>query len=106
MFLYPHTGLYGMLCKEDVLFLQEENGRYLQHHIIATTYAPSLEYCREFCLMIDNYACKSVNYRTANSSCDLNDSDHFEHPHDLIDSKDYQYSARKVCTNAPESREN
>lgn len=87
------TDAYGMGCK-NMLFYPEKSGKYLRNHVINTFIGYSTSDCEMYCYM--SHMCQSFNYRAVNVSCEINDSDHFQHPDDLINGADYVYLATKV----------
>ncbi|XP_048581467.1 adhesion G protein-coupled receptor L3 isoform X2 [Nematostella vectensis] len=78
--LYSFSETEG--CK-SVIWLPEVNGSSLLNHVILNiTNKQSPDACQVECFMNDN--CRSYNYDRKLQLCQLSNSDHMEHPDDLL----------------------
>ncbi|XP_031557585.1 neurogenic locus notch homolog protein 4-like, partial [Actinia tenebrosa] len=56
--------------------------------------------CRIMCYNTDT--CVSYNYKKDSTACDLNDSDHIQHPQDFVKQSGYVYvGTENACQNSP-----
>ena len=64
---------------------------YLAGHVISTRIVRSLSECLMLCS--HDFVCKSMNFRLADKSCELNNADRFTHPEDFGTKEGYVYMA-------------
>ncbi|XP_031571518.1 uncharacterized protein LOC116305691 [Actinia tenebrosa] len=85
------------LCKGEecktVAFLPEDKGSYLKNHTKETVTTDTQTICRIQCYLSNH--CVSYNYHQRTGTCEINDSDNFQHPGDLIRRDGYVYHATK-----------
>ena len=81
-----------------IKFLPPQHGFYLEGHIILNlTIENKFRLCEHHCLMESD--CVSVNIGPPIDNkiiCELSNSDHFQHPEDVIRRPDWTYGATEV----------
>ncbi|XP_031569775.1 uncharacterized protein LOC116304216 [Actinia tenebrosa] len=92
--LLQNSGVVATVCKTMSL-LPEKSGSYLRNHAIRTLTVSSQSMCRITCYLSDKQ-CLSYNFHQSSGTCEINDSDEFQHPEDLIPSHGHVYRGTKV----------
>lgn len=74
-------------------FTAAEEGRYLEHHVIQSILVDDNDFCQMKCYV--EQTCSSYNLGSMESRdkfvCELSDSDHYQHPGDLVFKKGFSY---------------
>lgn len=74
-------------------FTKAEEGRYLEHHVIQSILVDDNDFCQMKCYV--EQTCSSYNLGSLESGdkfvCELSDSDHYQHPGDLVFKKGFSY---------------
>ncbi|KAJ7360315.1 hypothetical protein OS493_016946 [Desmophyllum pertusum] len=81
-------------------FIEPEAGSYLEHHVIQNTSVDNNGQCEINCYV--EKLCFSFNLGMPESGdkliCELSDSDHYQHPGDLVSKKGFSYHpTAKLC---------
>ena len=74
-------------------FTAAEEDRYLEHHVIQSTFVDDDDSCQMKCYV--QQTCLSYNLGSMESGnkfvCELSDSDHYQHPGDLVFKKGFSF---------------
>ena len=78
-------------------YTYSKRGHYLKGHLISSENVENVGVCYVKCSK--NQHCKSINFHSGDSLCELNDADWFSHPCDYVLKKDHAYISysSKVC---------
>ncbi|XP_078366557.1 uncharacterized protein LOC144650697 [Oculina patagonica] len=94
----------ALACSEDTCrilkFTEPEADRYLSHHVIQSILVDDNDHCQFKCYVEGE--CLSYNLGTQGSGdklmCELSNSDHYQHPGDLVFKKGFSYHPTvKLC---------
>ena len=81
-------------------FTTPEASKYLEHHVIQSILVDDNDFCQMKCYV--KRTCLSYNLGTTKSGdkfvCELSDSDHYQHPEDLVLKKGFSYHPAVVST--------
>ena len=74
-------------------FTAPEEDRYLEHHVIRSALVDNNDFCQMKCYV--EQTCLSYNLGSIESGnkfvCELSDSDHYQHPEDLVFKKGFSH---------------
>ncbi|XP_031550268.1 uncharacterized protein LOC116287721, partial [Actinia tenebrosa] len=86
-------------CKNMIL-LPEQQGYNLRHHSVQNLTDVTKDVCQITCYMHES--CMSYNYYTRSAICEINDSDEYRNPDDLVNKEDSMYiGTDNACKSSP-----
>ena len=89
-----------------IKFLPPNDGHYLKAHVILNlTIGSTYRLCEHHCLMESECSSVNIGPRINNKIiCELSNSDHFQHPEDLIRRPGWTYGATEVTEYASDNK--